>query len=168
MSMIQKRGDLARHLIKYELKNLATEIRKFDKDGVFYRTREESLYRIRLRNRATVLAMASALHRTRLHTEKVMIDNKNVQFKDLSSQADFLGYIVTSPYSLLNSMQRKVVWDIIMAFDERRERAEKIYSDRLVRRRLELSKGNLVRFKQRMKLPLEEKTQQLTLEKDGE
>lgn len=167
MSLLQKRGDLARQIIKYELKSLATEIRKFDKEGIFYRTREESLYRIRMRNRSTILAMAAALHRTRLHTAEISIDGKDVHFNDLSSQADFLSYIVTAPYSIMNGKQRKIVMDIIKAFDERQERAEKLFRERMERKKIESSKHNLVRFKQRIKLTTEQ-IQQLTLDKNGE
>lgn len=132
----QTKASLARIQLSNELNKIADEIREVDDDiADSYLSRELALYRRLLANRATVLSMANSLQRCRLHAEKLTVNGLTFKFGNLNSQADFLQWTVSTPFSILNNRQKRLVADIVNGYDEVDEKSEKRLQTRLARQR---------------------------------
>jgi hypothetical protein len=149
----QNRAKLASAQLSFELERLAEEIRDVDEDiEDSYLSRELALYRKTLANRATVLSMANSLRRCRLHAEKITVNGATFRFKTLGAQADYLQWVVTTPYSVLTNKQKRHVADIVIGYDEVSTLAEKRLQNRLEDRRRRISSRNFEQYKKRLTL----------------
>lgn len=136
MTTKQTRARLAGVEVSFELNRITDEIRRVDEDiADSYLSRELALYRKLLANRATALSMASSLRRCRLHAEKITIGGREFKFQNLSTQADFLQWVVSTPYSVLSNKQKRLVADIVIGYDELDALHENRLTARLERRR---------------------------------
>lgn len=132
---------LARDELRHEIKRTGEEIKFLDKEYFHGFTHEAAQLRKKLQARATVLSMAVALANCRMHARIITIDGKTRSFKRLEHQADFLAFVINSPYCILTSRQAKLVYDVINDYDFHEFTAEMRYSDRIENRRQTRRKG---------------------------
>ena len=153
MTTKQTKARLASEEVSRELNHLAQEIRRVDEDiEDSYLSRELALYRKLLANRATVLSMVQSLHRCRLHAEKITVNGLMFRFKTLSAQADYLQWVVSTPYSILSNKHRRLVADVVVGYDEDEKRYEMRLQNRLNDRRRLATERKRASFDRRLTL----------------
>jgi hypothetical protein len=109
MSRTELKASYARQLLRFELTQVADQIRTQEKNAKFSLTTERAHYLRLLKRRATLMTMAISLYRRRLHAYKMVVDSAIYHFKSLRDQAQFLWSELSSPYSVLSGYQQKLV-----------------------------------------------------------